>query len=450
MSSSATRKRHRLTIMFMLAAVTTTPVFPAAAVSLPNPAVVTARADAFGVEGVETRGLDDAGLLITGKLDGRPFSIAVPDDWNGDAVVYAHGYSLPGTPTAVAANPAAPDAPMILQMAFGEKYAAAHSAYDKAGMGVESGAAASLRLRDLLVQIGAKRIFAMGVSMGGNIVMTMIEQNPDAFDGAFSGCGVTDGWETQMGPILDMRAAYNVLTSGTPYALPGIQDVTASALPMVPPADFQGSAEQFVQQQSARIAAPILALWSAAVKAPQGPEARIVRQLVAIGGFPEDVASLLYPLVIISLGTDDMRATFGGQFYGNRAKDYRPVEMNDAEAAAFNTAVQRFYGDNDALASARRFHQVRGTFRKPLVAVHNRLDPLVAYAQAEALTRHARNGGTEALLLQYSLPDVREPLRFGVEGLAHCGFTKPQMAEALGLLRAWVIGGQRPHAPEAR
>jgi hypothetical protein len=280
--------------------------------------------------------------------------------------------------------------------------------------------------------------------------MAMTEQHPEAFDGAFSGCGVTDGWETQMGPIFDMRAAYNVLTAGTPYALPGIQDVTASALPTTPPAGFQGSAEQFVQQQSARIAAPILALWSAAVQAPQGPEARIVRQLAAIGGFPEDVASLLYPLVVISLGTDDMRVTFGGQFYGNREKVYRPVEMNDAEAAAFNSTVQRFDGDIDALARARRYHQVRGTFRKPLVAVHNRLDPLVAHAQAEALTRHVRRAGTETLLLQYDLPNVREPLRFGVEGLAHCGFTKPQMAEALGLLRTWVMSGQRPRAPEGR
>lgn len=442
--------KHLPTAALVLMVAMAGPASPGMAASLPNASVVMQRVSAFGAAKVDARQMDEAGLLVTGELDGRSFSIAIPEGWNGDAVVYAHGYSLPGTPTAVAANPAAPDAPIMLQAAFGEKYAAAHSAYDKAGMGVESGAAASLRLRELLVQIGAKRTFAAGFSMGGNIVMTMIEQRPDAFDGAFSGCGVTDGWETQMGPIFDMRAAYNVLTSGTPYALPGIQDVTASALPMALPADFQGSAEQFVQQQSARIAMPILALWSAAVKAPQGPEARIVRQLVAIGGFPEDVASLLYPLVIISLGTDDMRATFGGHFYGNREKAYRPVEMNDAEAAAFNAAVQRFDGDIDALARARRFHQVSGTFRKPLVAVHNRLDPLVAYAQAEALTRHARNGGTETLLLQYALPDVREPLRFGVEGLAHCGFTKPQMAEALGLLRAWVIDGQRPHAPEAR
>ncbi len=442
--------KHLPTTALVLMVAMAGPASLGMAASLPDASVVMQRVSAFGAAKVDARPMDEAGLLVTGELDGRSFSIAIPEGWNGDAVVYAHGYSLPGTPTAVAANPAAPDAPIMLQAAFGEKYAAAHSAYDKAGMGVESGAAASLRLRELLVQIGAKRTFAAGFSMGGNIVMTMIEQRPDAFDGAFAGCGVTDGWETQMGPIFDMRAAYNVLTSGTPYALPGIQDVTASALPMAPPADFQGSAEQFVEQQAARIAAPILALWSAAVKAPQGPEARIVRQLVAIGGFPEDVASLLYPLVIISLGTDDMRATFGGQFYGNREKAYRPVEMNDAEAAAFNAAVQRFDGDIDALARARRFHQVSGTFRKPLVAVHNRLDPLVAYAQAEALTRHARNGGTEALLLQYALPDVREPLRFGVEGLAHCGFTKPQMAEALGLLRTWVIGGQRPHAPEAR
>jgi hypothetical protein len=34
----------------------------------------------------------------TGTLDGAAFKIEVPDPWNGDLVLYSHGYVVPGSP----------------------------------------------------------------------------------------------------------------------------------------------------------------------------------------------------------------------------------------------------------------------------------------------------------------------------------------------------------------
>lgn len=417
----------------------------------PNQEAVATEARALGAQNVSVRALDDGGLLLNGDLEGHQFAVAIPADWNGEAVVYTHGYTLPAMPIAVADDPSAANGPSILQVAYGEGYAATHSAYDKPGMGVKSGVTNTLRLRDFLADLGMERIYGVGASMGGNILMAMIEQRPDAFDGAFAVCGVTDGWESELGPIFDMRAAYNVLTAGTPYALPGKSDVTMSALPMTPPADVAGSPGQFAQQQPLQLAVPILSLWQAAVNDPAGPEARIVRQVTAIGGYPEDVASLFYPFMVIGLGADDMRASFGGQIYGNRGKIYHPVEMTAAEIAAFNAAIQRFDADPAAQAEARRWHQVTGHFKTPLIAIHNPGDPLVPYSQAEGLTRHAQEAGSSGLLAQYRLPDMREPLPAGdIEGLSHCGFTQAQLSQGLGALRAWVNEGKIPSASAIR
>ncbi len=411
----------------------------------PDAAALAARAARLGAKDVQTRPASGGGLVLGGKLAGRQFAIAIPAAWNGEAVAYAHGYSLPGTPVAVAEDPSAASAPLTLQVAYGEGFAAGHIAYDKAGMGVKTGAINTLKLRDFMSALGARRVYAAGSSMGGNIVMALLERYPGRFAGGVAGCGVTDGWESQMGHLYDMRAAYNALTEGTPYALPGNRDVTVSALPMAVPQDAAAKPEQFVQLQSARIAMPVLGLLKAASEQRDGKEARIVRQLAAIGGFAPDPASLVYPLAIAALGTDDLRATFGGQIYGNVGKVYRPVEMTEAEAAAFNQAVQRFSADPAAVAEARRWHQVQGRFRQPLIAFHNRLDPLVPYSQAEALTQIARRTGATVRLAQYTLPDMHEPLPLGgMSGLVHCGFTRGQLASSLKALREWVSEGRRP------
>lgn len=432
-----------------LVAASTTVLAAAAAPSVPED--VIAQAQRLGATEVETRRDPVGGMTLTGKLDGNRFAVAFPPDWNGEVVLYAHGYSLPGSSVAVSAQPGGASGPTVLQAAYDEHFAAGHIAYAKAGMGVESAARNTLLLRNLVVGLHAERVYITGYSMGANVVMALLEQHPGAFAGGFAGCGVTDGWESQMGHLYDMRAAYNVLTAGTDYALPGNRDVTASAFSMDVPADFPGTGDQFALQQSARLLMPVIALLKAAEANKNGKEARIVRQLTAIGGFPADPASLVYPLVVVGLGADDLRATFGGQIYGNRGKVYRVPEMTPHEAARFNRQIQRFAAKPAAVALARRWHQVRGTFRDPLVTLHARLDPLVPYSQALALASSARRSGAAVHLVQNLAPDTREPLPLGgLDGYVHCGFSKQQAGDLLLSLQRWAHTGIRPAATAGR
>lgn len=406
----------------------------------------TAQAERLGATEVTARPIK-GGVVLGGKLAGRQFAVAIPDGWAGDALVYAHGYTTPGTPVAVAADPTAADAPQALQVAFEQGLAAGHIAYDKAGMGVKTGATNTLALRDFLVRLGAKRVYLAGSSMGGNIVMALVERHPRAFAGALAQCGVTNGWESQFGQLFDMRLAYDHFTRGTPYALPGERDVTRSALPVLAPPGQEARQAQFGMAQIGRVALPIFALFRAAAADPKGREAAMIRKIAALSGFEPEVASFAYPLVVISLGADDLRATLGGQVYGNIGKVYASAELTAAEAAALNRDVQRFAADPKAVAEARRWHQVTGRIRIPLVTMHNVVDSLVPYSQAEALTRIVRRAGSGKWVMQYGVPATREPLPVGgVEGYTHCGFSREQVGTALSRLTHWVRTGQRPPA----
>jgi pimeloyl-ACP methyl ester carboxylesterase len=437
--------------MGMTAAAQQTPV----AAPTPAPAPLTAaqnaiiaRATALGATGVTGRPGPAGGMILNGALQGHQFAVAIPAQWNHGALLYAHGYSTPGTPVAVATDPVGSGTGTgILRAAYDDGLAAGHSAYAKAGMGVESATQNTLRLRDFLVRLGAQRVYVSGSSMGGNIVLSLLERHPRAFAGGFAMCGVTQGWEPLFAQLFDMRVAYNYLTRDTPYALPGEQDALRNALPTLPPPGDGTDPEAFGWRQIARIATPILALFQAANANPQGPEARIVRQVAAVSGFEAEPASLAFPLVTVTLGADDLRETMGGQLYGNAGKSYRPPEMSAEQLAAFNSGVQRFSADPAAIAYAREWHRPTGRFRVPLITLHNRIDSLVPYAQSEGLGRIVAQARNQRRLVQYSVPGTQAPLPIGgARGYTHCGFTPEQAITGWRALRQWVETGERPAA----
>lgn len=414
---------------------------------------LVARAGKLGATDLKMLPAPDGGFVLAGKLEGDQFSVAFPAGWKGGALLFAHGYSAPGSPVAVAEDPltAAVGTKGMMLKVYRDGYAAGHSAYDKAGMGVETASENTLRLRNFLMKLGAKRVLVAGGSMGGNIVMSLIEQHPRAFAGAISACGVTDGWESLFAQLIDMRAAYNVLTEGTPYALPGERHLLKSALPMDPPSGEAASSDAFRNGRIVQIALPVLTLAQAAAANPGGREARILKQVASIGGFEPEVASIAFPLVTVTLGMDDLGATLGGNIYSNIGKVYASGEMTGEEVAAFNAKVQRIAADPVAVANARRWHQATGRFAVPLVTIHNRIDSLVPHAQSEALGRIVAAAGNRKRLAQYTVPGTKAPLPVGgVEGYTHCGFTPEQMAATWEALKGWVETGKRPAADAVR
>lgn len=440
-----------LPVVLASAAALAVPVTTLAAKDVPastQPALV-AQATRLGATDVTATLRADGGVTINGRLDGNQFALALPKGWAGNGLLYAHGYSTPGTPVAVSPDPAGKGlASGVLGEAYGQGFAVGHSAYAKDGLGVEAGTKATARLRDLLANMGGKHIYVMGDSMGGGIVVTLLEMYPKAFAGGFARCGVVASWQDLLGRLVDMRLAYNALTKGTPYALPGVQDVRHDALSSRPPAGTPDAAAQaYVFGQIAKVGMPPLALWAAAQKDPNGREARIVRAVTAIGGFDYDAASLAYPLVTAALGADDMAATARGWVHGNVGKVYAAPSLSAAENAELNRDIQRVEAAPQAIAYLRTWHTANGRLAVPLVTLHNRIDSLVPYAQEAKLAAAVAGAGRTAKLAQFTVPPTRAPLPVGgIEGYTHCGFDEPQTSAAWNALRDWVEQGRTPAA----
>jgi len=385
------------------------------------------------------------GMILHGTVDGRAFVLAIPSSWAGETVLFGQGYATPGSIPTVPADPLAKDpGGGLFKHLYAEGIASGIAAFDKSGVATESGAKNAIRLRALAAKLGGTRFYAVGGSMGGSIVMSLIELYPKDFAGAVAMCGVAQGWIPLVQQLADMRGAYNVLTDGTPYALPGDKDVTRSALPVMPPAGDSTPGDAFRERQKFRVLTPLFALFQAAKANPQGREAKIIRQVAAIGGFAPDPAALGAPLYSALLGMDDIVATMGGLPIGNMDKVYDPPEMSTVEKADFNRRMQRYVAAPKAIAYARQWHAATGRFRVPLVTVHQTIDALVPYAQSEALGRIVLRAGNGARLVQYAVPPTRMSLPGGLEGYTHCGFTPAQNIAAFEAMRAWVRTGRKP------
>lgn len=408
-----------------------------------------AKARAAGATGLAPSPGPDGGMIVNGTLAGRAFVLALPADWTGEMVLFGQGYALPGGTPTVPTDPIAKDpGGGLFKHLYAKGVASGIAAFDKTGIATESGAKNSMRLRALAAKLGATRFYAVGGSMGGSIVMTLIERYPGKFSGAVSMCGVTEGWRPLIQQLADMRGAYDLLTEGTPYALPGEKDVTRSALPVVPPAGDATPGDAFREAQKMKVLMPILALFQVGKAKPDGQEAKIIRQVAAVGGFAPDPAALGAPLYSALLGMDDIVATMGGLPIGNIGKVYDPPEMDPTEKAEFNRRMQRYSASPKAIAYARRWHQATGRFRVPLVTVHQTIDALVPFAQSEGLARVVARAGNGARLAQYAVPPTRFPLPGGLEGYTHCGFTPAQNIAAFEAMRDWVNTGTKP-GPEA-
>ncbi len=408
-----------------------------AQVAAPDSALAERLSIMAGAQSVVVTPRADGGLLINGKLDGRQFAVALPSNWNHQSLVFAHGYSTPDSSVEVSKDPLAQDPSLgLFPAAYGQGFAVGHSAYDKAGLGIEAGAKATLRLQQFLAALGAKKSYVGGGSMGGNIVVTLIEQHPDVFAGGLSACGVVDSFETVVGGVVDMRAVYNHFTRGTPYALPGDQDIARSAIQTRPPAGTTTPLALYQFQQTALLAAPIKRLFDDAAREPEGRAASIVRKVASVSGAAPDAGSFLFPIVTAAMAMDDLSATAGGSVYGNRGKHYAGDALTAAETAALNKDIQRMDASPAAQRYMRQWHTASGTFRTPLVAIHNQIDSLVPYSQALGLEAKVAAHGDPKRMVLITVPAVRMAIPgLGVTGYIHCGFEPKQLTDAWATLR---------------
>jgi pimeloyl-ACP methyl ester carboxylesterase len=129
------------------------------------------------------------------------YRVEVPANWNGDLVVYAHGFRGEG-PELTVSNPS------IRAYLIDNGYAWAASSYSKNRYDVKAGVKDTHALTKRFNGLVGKpdRTYIMGHSMGGHITGVAIEQYPKAYDGALPMCGVMGDVE-----LFDFFLSYNLV-----------------------------------------------------------------------------------------------------------------------------------------------------------------------------------------------------------------------------------------------
>ena len=110
-----------------------------------------------------------------------------PPQWNGDLVMWAHGYR--GNGTVLTVSP--PDFG-LRQRLLDQGYAWAASSYAGNGYDIRTGVQSTRSLADLFGGVVDRphRTYIAGVSMGGHVIGRSLEQYPGFYEGALPLCGV--------------------------------------------------------------------------------------------------------------------------------------------------------------------------------------------------------------------------------------------------------------------
>jgi pimeloyl-ACP methyl ester carboxylesterase len=333
--------------------------------------------------------------------------------WNGDLIIYAHGYVSPypdRPPEIPLGQYMLPGGTSFPNMANGLGYAFAATSFRTNGLAVKDGVA---DIMDLLGEFKAQyplkrpsRVYLFGASEGGLIVAKAIEKHSPQFDGGVAACGPIGDFRIQVDYFSDMRVIFD-------YFFADMLPPTAIEIPETLMADWLTIAPGIG-----------LAVWIYPEK---------TMQLLAVTQAPVDPAvpsssvdTVLGVLWYNVFATNDARAKLGGNPFDNTSQAY----SGSLDDTKLNNKVARYEADRNALAAIRAQYQTTGHLRTPLLTMHNILDPIVPYAHATLYEQKVAAAGSSGLYQHIEAP------RYG-----HCNFTSDETLAAL----YWVItmsGGQ--------
>ena len=161
---------------------------------------------------------------------GAKYLLAVPDNWNGDLAVYAHGYVDRGAPLVI---PTEQDkAGELRNMLLDSGYAVACSSYSENGFAVQEGTVDTLALNYYFKKQFGKpeRTFLVGHSLGGLVCVRLAECLPRHYDGVLTVAGMIGGSKLEIDYVANVRILFEL---NYPGVLPGAIDYVPPGLDLM-------------------------------------------------------------------------------------------------------------------------------------------------------------------------------------------------------------------------
>jgi hypothetical protein len=123
---------------------------------------------------------------------GAKYQITMPDNWNGDLVVYAHGFVDSALPIVLSTND---DIVVLQDMLTDSGYAVTYSSYSENGFAVREGVLDTHALNHQFIQRYGQpeKTFLVGHSLGGAVCVSLAESHPRKYDGVLTVAGMIGG-----------------------------------------------------------------------------------------------------------------------------------------------------------------------------------------------------------------------------------------------------------------
>jgi pimeloyl-ACP methyl ester carboxylesterase len=342
--------------------------------------------------------VDDSACTDGEQPSGAVFRICLPDapmPWNGQLVVYAHGYVDPTQPVGLPEDQLSiPGFGAIADVVTLQGYAFAATSYRRNGLAIQEGIDDVLELIDLFeARVGIpRRVLLIGVSEGGAITVLAVERHPDRIDGGLALCGPYGDFQRQVDHFADFRTVFD-------YFFPGVIPPTAIDIP----AELLTTWNTGFYSETLR---PVLV---------NPANALSLTQVLSVTQAPIDPAAPMTTteqtferiLWYNVFSTNDGKAQLGGNPFDNVATQY----TGSLDDGALNSGVARFTADLAARTTISDHYQTTGILSVPLITMHTSGDPVVPYAQAQLYGEKVAAQGSGAFYQHYPIQ------RYG-----HCTF----------------------------
>ena len=350
---------------------------------------------------------------LFGKYDGGLYRIEIPEKWNGELVLFAHGFVPSAGPTGSALRVGTH---RFREHLVKEGFAWAASSYRcngyVPGQGLVDTMALSERFKQANDNRAPQRTYLTGESMGGHVTLLGMQEFPTAFDGGLAMCPA--------GPELfdyfaAMSAAAEVVTGLQFHADTIPQDAAKMAEVLGKPPDYTEKGRQLASVQ-----------------------------LQVSGGPRPFAADGLASRYLANMATS-AAALVGSTTPSNRAVDTAHISYSidgglGLTAEAINARARRKAGDPEIRGANGPYEEIvpfDGRIERPLLTMHGTGDLYVPIVLEQTLKRAIAAAGNDRLLVQ-------RVYRIG----AHCQFSQQEMTRAFDDLIRWVREGKRPDGDE--
>jgi hypothetical protein len=356
--------------------------------------------------------------VLEGTTDGGAFfKIVVPAAWNGELVIWNHGFSL---------SPVGPVADLgpLSALQLSEGYAVAASSYQQIGWALFH------TKNDLQNMMGVfkanfgkpKDVLINGGSLGGIVTDQADEKaNLGNVVGAYPFCGVHGGSINWNG-ALDLRLLYDLICSNTPSAaIPG--GPTGLPAPGFPGYPFSNTQLALAVNACTGVLAP------PALRTPQ--QIANLNQLLTITQLPENflLTDMGFALFGMSNLIFDPAKLDGGQGVGNAHVNYDDggfVDQNITRVSPNPGAANRL---NKSYIASGDIGDTK------VVSLHTDKDGLVLVENENFYASVVPPSNLTTAIAVEATP-------------THCGFTAAETIAGWESLRAWVNGGPQPTASD--